>query len=99
MKLNWNCFQGEGGRRGSQQNPPRGSENKIQCVANAFQFNEALSSGCFKSFCCAINSMHTIQLFWPQIQQLKLDYLVFFFVDRINYLLFYGYSVFQRPER
>ena len=45
------------------QNPPWGTENKIQRVAHVFQFNEALSSGCFKSFCCAISSMHTIQPF------------------------------------
>lgn len=66
---------------GLHQNPSWGTENKIQCVAHAFQFNEALSSGCFKSFCGAINSMHTIQPFLGG--------------DRINYLLFYGYSFFQ----
>ena len=49
------------GKGGLHQNPPWGTENKIQCDAHAFQFNEALSSGFFKSFCCAINSMHTIQ--------------------------------------
>lgn len=64
MKLNWNnCFQGAGGGNGVTLKPSMGYREQNTMCCTAFQFNEALSSGCFKSFCCAINSMHTIQPF------------------------------------